>query len=353
MDNRTVDVICCDTSKNCAIKLDGVFCDGYRQDGQIGVFSHFHHDHMKSVHQCISRYDVLIAHPLTFEGINTLKPGMRHREQWVTQSFDTKYKYSGGKVSLLKANHIPGSSQVYVESDKGLTMLYSGDFGFPDLQIKEADYLVLDSTHGDPWHDGETDRRSIKNRMFEHVEEQLGLHLKIVVMAAAGTLQEIVRHFEVGYGRKLPDDVVFVMDEKQAQLLHNLYKPEQKEFRDPILYDSVEFWDLQRSGKKCVIFSTQLDTDMLGSELSGLYKIIVDKYRFSKDQNLPMTLFDGGCRFNLAAHTSINGIYDYVESVKPKYVITDNSRSGYAKQLAKLIEQKFPHIKTESRPLGV
>ena len=348
MDERSVDVVCGDhTGKNCAIKLDGVFCDGYVPDASIGVFSHFHDDHTKGLPFCVAKYDVLVAHPTTFEGINALHPGMRRREQWVTQDYDTEYPFSGGKIRLLKANHIPGSSQVYVESGDR-TMLYSGDFGYPDIQTRRSDYLVIDSTHGDPWFDGETDRRSVMNRMFEHVEERTGSGNHVAVLVSSGTLQEIVRHFEIGYGRRMRDDIVFVMDGRQDAVLRSIYRGETRQFRDTVEYGSPEFWRVLRDGRRCLVFLTSLDTGLLDDVLDGFYKVIVDRYRFGK--GAPIHEFEGGCRFNLAAHASINGIYRYVEDVGPKYVVTDGSRSNYARQLAKLIEQRFPNIRTECRP---
>lgn len=92
-----------------------------------------------------------------------------------------------------------------------------------------------------------------------------------------------------------------------------------------------------------------LSNMVLDDEVYHCHKIMVDRFRFTKKEP-PIIPFEGGCRFNLAAHTSIRGIYDYIEAVNPKYVITDNSRSQYAKQLAKMIEQKFPNIRTEYRP---
>ena len=348
MDERVTDVICAnDTRTNCPIALDGISCDGYKKDTLYGVYSHFHQDHMGSVSDCIANYDVLIAHPITFEGINALKPGMKYREQWVTQDYDTAYKFPDGFIRLLKANHIPGSSQVYVES-AGKTMVYSGDFSYPDVQIREADYLVIDSSHGDPWHDGRTDRRSVKNRMFEHVEERLELHDQAVIQVSSGTLQEIVRHFEIGYGRRMREDIAFVMEEKQRAVLHKIYREESDRFRDVIEYDSPEYYDLLRNdGKKCVIFATSLE--ILDEQLRNFYRIMVDRFKFT-GESIPVIPFEGGCRFNLAAHASIQGIYQYVEAVNPKHVVTDYSRSGYAKQLAKLIGQKFPNIKAEHRP---
>ena len=346
MDECVVDVRCTEhQTSNCAIKLNDVFCDGYTECGLIGAFSHFHEDHIGSVIDCIGSYDVLITHPITFQGIIALKPGIKHRVQWLPQDFGTKYSTNTGYIELLKANHIPGSSQIYVTvNDK--SMLYSGDFNFPDAQVKQADYLVLDATHGDPWHDGKTDRRSVKNRMFEDIQDRLKLNKPIVIQTSSGTMQELIHHFEIRYGSKFDDDVAFVMDKKQEDVLMNIYAGEQQEFRPAVHYDSREYWKMIRTNQKCIIFTTNL---ILNEEQESFYKIIVDQFRFSKGQPTIIP-FDGGCRYNLSAHASITDIYSYIESISPKYVITDNSRSGYAQKLAKLIEQRFPKIQATYRP---
>lgn len=346
MRERLIDVMCDNTSKtNCVVKLGAVFCDGYWEQQRIGAFSHFHADHIRSIENCIAEYDHMIAHPITFRGLCALKPGLRFREQWVTQDYDTMFTFSGGSVRLLKANHIPGSSQIHVDYG-GHTLLYSGDFSYPDVQTRHADYLVIDATHGDPWHDGKTDRGSVKNRMFEYIKDVLETKHRIVVHTSTGTLQELTKHFETGCDQRLADDVVFVMDHKQEKVLRSIYHDEFSEFRPIVPYATPEFGTVLRTNKKCVIFLTH---KILDDELRKFHRIAVDAYRFEKGTS-PIIPFDGGCRFNLAAHASIDDIYQYIDEIDPKHVVTDGSRSAYAGQLAKLIEQKFPQIKAESRP---
>ena len=352
MDEPLVDIVCDQNHKtNCAIILDRVTCDGYRDTKRIGVFSHFHEDHIGAITDCIGTYDVLLAHNTTFEAIVALKPGMKYRSQWVPQQYGTEYHAEGLKISLLKANHIPGSSQVYVESNK-TSMLYSGDFNFPDMQIKKSEYLVLDATHGDPSYDGKTDRSSVMNRLLDDVKEKTSQGKSVMIQTSGGTMQEIIRHFEVAHADKIPDSVAFAMDEKQRQILRNIYPVDDvRSFRDNIVvYKSHEFWRLIRERKPCVIFTTSL---ILDDDLKTLYRVIIDQYRFDKEGGpiIPFTDKTGsGCRYNLAAHASIENIYSYVEAVNPKNVITDYSRSKYAPKLAKLIEQKFPHIRATYKP---
>lgn len=347
MPNWIVDVECNEgQNKNCPIQLGQVTCDGFKECKSIGVFSHFHEDHIHAITDCIGSYDTLITHPITFEAIIAMDPGIALREQWVTQNYDTVYKTPSADIRLLKANHIPGSAQVHVETN-GLSLLYSGDFNYPEMQIKKADYLVLDATHGDPWYDGKTDRKSVKNRMFEDVKEKIGSNKPVIIQTYAGTLQELIRHFEIGYdGDKLSHDIPFVTETNQKEILLKIYKDEKNEFREIIDYNSRDFWKLVRNNKRCVIFLT---SEIIDSSLQSYYKIIVDKYRFVKEK-AAIIPFDGGCRYNLASHASIDNILSYVKEVKPKQVVTDYSRSGYAPILAKLINQKFPEIETYPRP---
>ena len=349
MSEEIIKVHCNDGQKsNCPIKLGQIYCDGFKgpndlksqndfeeYSGRIGVFSHFHEDHIGAVRQCLGTYDTLIVHPITFKAISAIIPGSQFYEQWVPTDYDTKYPSKAGDIRLLKSNHIPGSSQIHVETNDA-TLLYSGDFNFPEMQIRKAEHLVLDATHGDPWHDGKTDRQSVKNRMFEDVKEKIESNKPVIIRTSAGTLQELIKHFEINPSEgQLSHDIPFVTTKKQKSILLKIYNNEKNDFRDIIEYDSPEFWGLPN--------------EIIDESLQNYYTIIVDKYRFS-NENAAIIPFDGGCRYNLASHASIQNILDYVGEVSPKEVITDNSRSGYAPMLAKQIKLKYPKINAHSSP---
>lgn len=334
---------------NCAILLDYVVCDGYLSDKKIGIFSHFHADHIGAITKCIDTYDILLTHNTTHAAIAALEPGLEHREQWRAQDYDTEYHINDIKIRLLNANHIPGSSQIYIQT-KDTSMLYSGDFSYPGMQIRQAEYLVLDATHGDPSFDGRTDRISVVNRLCDDVRERTTAGRSIVVYAVTGTLQEIVKYLDDSSARIL-DNVCFVMDEKHKEILYKIYGNNSDNFRHIIDYDSPEFWRNIRERKPCIIFKTPLRIP--DERFSNFYKIFIDRYGFTREIG-PIIQFSNdrsnGCRYNLASHASIDNIYAYIEAVNPKYVITDHSRSNYAPQLAKMIRQKFTNITTKSLP---
>ncbi|MBT6647359.1 MAG: hypothetical protein HOB51_07575, partial [Thaumarchaeota archaeon] len=96
-----IDVVCNGGKRqHCPIKLSSVYCDGFKSESKIGVFSHFHSDQISAITECIGEYDVLITHPITFEAITAIKPGFKLREQWVTLD-GNKYKTNFGTVRLL------------------------------------------------------------------------------------------------------------------------------------------------------------------------------------------------------------------------------------------------------------
>ena len=349
LEEKIFDVDCNPNQKtNCPIKLGQVYCDGYKENVGLGVFSHFHEDHISSVKACLDTYDKLIVHPITLQAISALLPGYQHYEQWIPQDYDTEYSGSVGDIRLLKANHIPGSCQVHVETSNS-SFLYSGDFNFPEMQIRKAKYLVLDATHGDPWHDGKADRKSVMNRMAEDVKEKVEANKPVIIRTSTGTLQEIIHHFEMGLsGDTLSHDIPFVATAKQKSLLNKIYPKEKKGFRDIVEWNSREFWKLARNNKRCVVFLTNENLDEL---LKNYYVVIVGKYRFQINTAAIIPFTNGkGMHYNLASHASIHDIMKYVEKISPKEVITDNSRSGYAPGLAKLIHLKFPDILAYSRP---
>ena len=99
------------------------------------------------------------------------------------------------------------------------------------------------------------------------------------------------------------------------------------------------------NNKKCVIFVTN---GTINNDIEQYWTVRVGQYMFTKEK-ASIQPYDSvnkhgekitGCRYNLASHASIKDIIAYVEKVKPKLVVTDNSRSGYAYSLSKLITLK-------------
>lgn len=364
-ENTLFSVVGSSGNKNCPIKLDRIYCDGFVENNHygIGVFSHFHSDHIKDVELCLRQYDTLITHPITLAAIDALYPGFKLYASWQPQDYGESYHSAVGQIRLLQANHIPGSCQIHLETSDS-SFLYSGDFKFPEMTIRHADKLVIDASHGDPNYDGPTDRLSVKNRMFDEIKEKMNSNKPVIIISHPGTMQELIHHFEINpFQKPLNHDISFVARKEQIQILHKIYKNEKNEFRNIVEYDSIDYWKLIRNNTRCVIFLSNFPkheddnnsySDSIDEDIKNYYKIIVDRYKFEKNKPA-IQPFEGrsegmGCRYNLASHSSIEEILNYVDAVSPKEVITDASRSSFAPLLAKLISYKFPKIQVHVQP---
>ena len=335
--NYPIDICCSGNGFiNCPIKLDEVYCDGYLKGKKIGAITHFHSDHISTIPLCLQEYDTIITHEITHRAFR--HNGLAHYEQWYPMGYGEKYVTLSSTIRLLEANHIPGSAQIHVETD-GKALLYSGDFNYPSVTIREADYLVLDATHGDPSVDGKTDRKSVLSRMYEDVKEKIDNKKSVVIYTDAGTLQEIIRHFEIGYDGdkpKLSHDIPFVAKKEQIEILHLIYEYEKKEFRELIEYCGRDFWKHFRKNKPCVIFLIdKIDIE----DLSNMYRIWTGRYQFrSNKPAIEIHHSTNSAHYNLASHASIDDVLKYVEDVKAKVIVLDGSRSSQAKSLARQIE---------------
>ena len=338
-----IDVCCGERSRHCPIKLHEVYCDGYFKQMKVGAISHFHSDHIGAIEDCLRQYDEIITHKTTLKALGGIDSGWPRCENWVPLEYGDTHPTNSSEISLLKANHIPGSAQVHVVTD-GKSLLYSGDFSYPHCTIRQADYLVLDATHGDPSVDGKTDRKSVLSRMYEDVKEKLDDKKTVVIYSDTGTIQEIIRHFEIGYDgneAKLSHDIEFVAKENQIKILEAIYNKEKDEFRKILKYGERDFWRILRNNEPCVIF---LVDRIRIEDLTNYYTIFTGRYQF-RQSDPPIIYHDdtNSCHYNLASHASIDNVLKYVADVKPKVVVTDGSRSDQASTLARQIELKFDH----------
>ncbi|MEM5874707.1 MAG: MBL fold metallo-hydrolase [candidate division WOR-3 bacterium] len=112
----------------------------------FSFISHAHEDHLP---------ELIINEPYcteeTFELIKVKYPSFKAN----IVKFNKKIKLDDFSVEFLRAGHILGSSQIFLELD-GLSVLYTGDIKTVDeltagkYQTKNADTLIIESTYGLP-----------------------------------------------------------------------------------------------------------------------------------------------------------------------------------------------------------
>ena len=139
-----------------------IVCDGWVTGKTTAVFTHFHEDHTWNIGRTLSNcHHILLTEP-TYLALRALKK-IPERANIERLPYNREFRTAAGeKIELINANHVAGSCQVLVTMEKtGETILYSGDFCYPELQTPKANVLVLDGIHGIPEYDFDTDKPSI------------------------------------------------------------------------------------------------------------------------------------------------------------------------------------------------
>jgi len=177
-----------------------IFLDARRARDRA-IVSHAHSDH-------VGRHRRWVASPPT-AALCARRWGAEDLE---VHRFHEPWDEDGGRVTLLPAGHILGSSMVLVER-AGTRVLYTGDFRLRPSATAEAchpvtaDTLVMECTYGEPRYRF-PDRLEVLDRLCDFVEETLGRDAVPVLLAySLGKAQEMARLLsDRGYRLWLHDD---------------------------------------------------------------------------------------------------------------------------------------------------
>jgi len=340
--------------------------DGYKHGREIGVFSHIHYDHIElftfAMHECSS----IFMSPPTFDLLAALEQDEEdnvsaqtyfngrhiHRLDFDVPITPKKYmreinpkKIFSDKITLKKAHHILGSSQVLVNTDDGKDIVYSSDFSYPETTPIKCDVLVLDSTHGDPMFNAVVDSESLENRLVDFVDQEIEDGNPICIRTHVGRLQYTMSLLSEKIGRNIP----FLATGKNRKLV-----PVYKKYGMPI---------------RKVIDSESYDGE---EKLEGSYpfiefKTIPEKKSIAEMDNRSAVFHLGGqylgrettikqnpgnekvYHLEFGDHGNYSNILKYVEKCSPELVITDNYRSAWGKKLAEKIHKEL-NIDALSQP---
>jgi metallo-beta-lactamase family protein len=104
---------------------------------------------------------------------------------------------AGGKCRFRPAGHVLGSAIIEVETERGETVVFSGDLGAAGEPLlreftspPKADLLVLESTYGDKIHEDRSHRRESLERVLRHTLENRGV--TIVPAFSLGRTQSLL-----------------------------------------------------------------------------------------------------------------------------------------------------------------
>ncbi len=296
-----------------------VRCDG---DGSIDTFerrvacyTHIHQDHLDGFESAFSQCDAVITHEINKELLIALRgpTWLPKKNNFVGLKYGKAYEYKDETITLYDSNHILGSSQVLVESS-GKRILYSSDFNMPGAKkVKDVDILLIDSTHGEPiYNDNEPKKNKLKDIKKLVTEETKELRA-VIIRAARGKLQYLMHILRTEVQSSIP----FIVKEDDRRL-SDVYANHGMSSGQLIRDESSEFDTILKKNEPYVRFYPTGGM-LLPCELQGTRSIRVG--------NPPEYSIEATNMFqiNLTDHASFDGVMDYVSSINPKLVITDNS----------------------------
>jgi putative mRNA 3-end processing factor len=229
-------------------------------------------------------------------------------------------------LTLLPSDHILGSCQVKVEDAEGKTLVYTGDFRLPNTPIPEADELVMEATYGNPKH-----KRIFKEKVEDELEKLVRQALRsgpVFIFGYHGKLQEVLSLFRQ---RGLMVPALMPRKVYEFSKVCERFGMRLGEF---LMAESKEGMEVERGGEFIGIYSMG-SRRLVGKNAIRIY---LSGWEFEKPiRQISATEY----LVAFSDHADFDGLMEYVEQSKPKYVVTDNFRVGDAPSLAREIRKRF------------
>jgi len=304
---------------------DSVACDAYDPDRPIRIVTHAHADHLYGLRRSIKRCEKVIMTKATRDLCETLNGTLKLQgENVITLEYGKAFKYGDEKITLLKADHILGASQVLVKDAGGIRIAWSGDFRLEGTDAVDCDVLVVEATYGTP-----SCRRNFEVDVRELLVDMVEKRLRggtVYVFGYHGKLQEVMQLL-----RDADVQVPFVMPERVHEVTKVCEKHGMK--LGPIaLSTDQEGHQLLDQNLPCVAFYHMNQRQHVGLRNS---RICVSGWEFQKPCR---QIGDREHLIALSDHSDFDGLIEYVRRTKAKQVITDNYRSNgdaLAKEICK------------------
>lgn len=320
-----------------AIGLKSVVCDGFEPGYRAAAFTHAHSDHTSdSFESCMHRYNVYVS-KTTRDLLEAIKNDIyRGRTQLHTLDYGSPAPINyGGKMdylTLYESKHMLGSSQVFLEMHDRTKLLYSGDIS-PKDNPQKCDVLVIDSTHGDPRFDKAVDGKSLEERLHDAVTGAIFEKKPVCIHAHRGQLQHIMGI--LSSSEDIPSTVQFLTTDVEMRVAA-VYSKYGLKMRTLVKLGSYDADEIIYESYPWIEFSSSLhlsERERTGRMVPVTVSGRPGKVTMTQDQEKYWIVSD--------AHAEFSFLLDYVRKASPRAVITDNARGGYGKKLAEQIRTKL------------
>jgi putative mRNA 3-end processing factor len=315
-------------TKSGAILLgDSVACDAFDGTRPLRVVTHAHADHLGGLRKSLKCCEKVLMTKATRDLAMTLDNSLKLKEKPVhCLEYGKVLKYGDEKISLVRADHILGASQVIVEDAGGIRIAWTGDFRIDDTPVVDCDVLVVEATYGSP-----SCRRNfdvdVRKLLVSMIERRLRGGT-VYVFGYHGKLQEVMQLL-----RDADVAVPFVMPERVYDVTKVCEKHGMR-LGDLSLSSSAEGHELLDGNLPCVAFYHMNSRQHVGLRNA---RICVSGWEFNKPCR---QIGDREYLVALSDHSDFDGLLEYVKRSKAKQVITDNYRSN-GDALAKEINKRL------------
>ncbi|MGQ9545314.1 MAG: MBL fold metallo-hydrolase [Candidatus Bathycorpusculaceae bacterium] len=303
-------------------------CDAFDETKPLRVVTHAHADHMMGLQKSLSTCEKVLMTKATKDLIDVMRGPLFLMEGFVEAlDYGKPLHYEDECITFFHADHILGAAQVLVEDAEGTRIVYTGDFRVDKTPVLEADVLVIEATYGSPSCKRSFDI-SVEDLLVSVVEEGLSRG-SVYVFGYHGKLQEVMQILHEA-GVKAP----FVAPER---VLHVSRICEQHGMRIGrlMLSEEREARELLERNLPCVAFYHMNARGKFGGDV---FRVVVSGWEF----NSPLReISDKEYIIALSDHSDFDGLMEYVRRSRPKFVVTDNFRVGYAETLAREIRRRF------------
>ncbi|MEM3581149.1 MAG: MBL fold metallo-hydrolase [Candidatus Bathyarchaeia archaeon] len=316
------------TERGAVLLGKSVACDAFDDSKPLRVVTHAHADHMIGLQQSLRTCEKVLMTKATKDLIDVMKNPLFLVGGYVENlDYGKTLHYSEESITLFPADHILGACQVLVEDAEGTRIVYTGDFRIEGTPVLEADVLVMEATYGSP-----SCRRPFNSEVRELLVSIVREGLKrgvVYVFGYHGKLQEVMQILhdaDIKVPFIVPQRVFQISKicERHGMRIGRLLRLEEKEAKEM----------LDRN-QPCLAFYHMGSRARVGH---GCFRVYVSGWEF-----------DVPCReigeneyvVALSDHSDFDGLMEYVRRSRPKFVVTDNFRIGYAETLARHIQKQF------------
>jgi putative mRNA 3-end processing factor len=328
----------CVTNTGAVLLGDSVACDSFDADRPLRVVTHAHADHLGGLRKSIKCCERVVMTPATCELAAIVNPTFKLRnDNILTLEYGKPFKYGNETVTLLKADHIMGASQVLMEDAYGGRIVYTGDFKLEGTPVIDCDVLVVEATYGTP-----SCRRNFDVDINELLVSMIERRLRggtVYVFGFYGKLQEVMQLLREAYV-----DVPFVMSDT-VHKVSKVCSTYGMNLGSLTLDTSNEGQELLGGNLPCVAFYHTNARFKVGLKNN---RISVSGWEF---QNPCRQISEHEYIVALSDHSDFDCLIEYVKRSKAKQVITDNYRSSHGKVLAHEITKRLG-IPAVAHPLG-